>query len=522
MWNCAKNRRFLFLSLFASLVSLYLGGCQSCSEKALARLIKYDGPTERDHDATQNQWHPAVKGDQFFIGDGIRTGNGATTELWLRDGSGLRMQQNSLIRFAKTRPGKNQIGLKIEEGVIFIDASSEDLTINTRYGVAVLEKGTRVKLTRGANGVILDVQIGKARFLGKDEQEQLLGEGERLKITMENAVLIPADELDDDDTDAEKPGATADQDTDESAENGRIAAEDRKKRLLQIESNGDNSTIVAEANQPKPHLRVAAGGTTWIHSVAVQVNVAVDFADICPHGGAVKLAGANSKYIGAMRAVVPLNLGKRRYQVFCATESNQLKKRADASGMLHVVRDKGKMKLALTPPMSTILMDGRTWNVNYQSRLPVIRVKWSTPPAGNDFTLHVTGETKQKIPLSRPVHTFKSGKLKEGTHKIKFIEENSGVRSRSTTVRIQFDNVSDKAVLLAPREMGFGIGENVTVRGAAMPGWKVSGQGGTISIDDAGRFEGTLRHDGNYLAVWLRLSHPRRGVHYYIRSAEKK
>ena len=537
MWNCAKSRRLaniehcictrvvniwtamlLFFLVLPATISLT--GCQGCSGKALATLVKFEGPAERDHASAQNKWHPAKKGEQFFVNDGIRTRNSATAELWLRDGSGLRMQQNSLIRFSKTRPGQNQIGLRIEEGVIFIDASSDQLEIKTRYGVAVLEKGTRVKLTRSANGVVLDVQIGNARFIAHDENEQFLSEGQRLQITMEKAVLIPADESDNNQSNSaavsEEKGAKA------QMENADSSAADSPGVSMRLAGNEDSLNLVDEADQPQPHLVVTAGGATWIHSVSAPVNVAIRFADICPHGGAVKLSGTRITYIGSMQAVVPLRMGKHRYQIFCAAENQILKRRPDTSGMLQLVKDQGKVSLALTPPVSTILMDGRTWNVNYQSRLPAIRVKWPSPPEGKAFKLYVSGEKTQKISLSRPVYLFKSGKLKEGTHTIKFIEESSGVRSRSTTLRIQFDNVSDKAALTEPREEAFATGETVAVSGTAMPGWNVNAPGGNIAIDSAGRFEGSLQHNPAYLAVWLRLSHPLRGIHYYLRRASSR
>ena len=501
--------RVLRLAVILLTAGVLLSGCQGCGKVSLAKLADFKGITERDHGASQNQWHPAHKGDLFYLNDGVRTRAATTAELWLNDGSGLKMQPNSMVRFSKTRPDQNEVGLRIEAGVIIIDAVSDGLQINTQYGVAILEKGTQVRLTRGKDGIVMDVQIGKARFLADDEKEVLLGEGQRLQITMGKAVLIAEDDTDDSDANsADSEG------TDDSAALEMTA---ESAAVTGIDQGGDSGLLIREPQQSSPHLAIQAGGTVFIHSFSVPVNVSIRFADTCPNGGAVKLIGRRQRYSGEAQSVLPLMMGRNRYQVYCADESGVFQKSASARGLLHVVRDTGKVRLALTPPLSTILMDGRTYNVNYQTRLPAIRAKWPSPPESKKYTLFVSGKNPQQIVLRQPTHLFEAGTLSEGVHTFKFIDDSSGIRSRSTRLKIQFDNAADKAVLTEPREGEFASGALVQVSGTAMPGWKVSAPGGEIAMDAAGRFGGSLRQNPDYKALWIVLSHPQRGVHYYLR-----
>jgi len=143
MWNCEKSRSrtrlnaslmrhwAVWLVLWGPAVLLW-SSCSGCNESPLATLANASGTVERDFAPSMRQWHPAEKGATFRLNDGIRTHVQSEAELWLRDGSGLRMLQNSFIRFSKTPPGEKRVGLKIEEGVILIDAVTDNLEISTR------------------------------------------------------------------------------------------------------------------------------------------------------------------------------------------------------------------------------------------------------------------------------------------------------------------------------------------------------------------------------------------------------
>lgn len=512
----------VWLLLWGPAVLLWFS-CSGCNESPLATLANASGTVERDFAPSIRQWHPAEKGATFRLNDGIRTRAQSEAELWLRDGSGLRMLQNSFIRFSKTPPGQKRVGLKIEAGVILIDAVTDNLEISTRYGVAIVKKGTRIKLTRGKDGVELEVQIGKARFVMGEQTTELIA-GQRIQVTVGQAVLLadtdsgeipPSDAGDSDavDSDAvEQPEndetAAAPVDTGETlTERGDTTRSDQSFRR-------DEETTVLT-----PDILISAGESPWIHAVRAPVNIAFNTRGLCRNGGVLKHGRKNDSFTADHPAVFSANPGYSKYAIHCAGDTSGNARNADAQGRIHVILDRGKIRLVHTPPVSTVLMDGRTYSVYYQSRLPIIRVKWPTAPKGSRFTLRVTGDDSKTLGLSAPQHTFSAGDLKEGTLQFTFIEENSGARSRSTTLKILFDNVSDKANLVEPAESSFESGATVSVRGIAMVGWQVSVPTGKVTTDSSGRFEGTVHHQNGYRAIWLRLSHPGRGVHYYIRRA---
>ena len=529
MWNCEKSRSrtrlnaslmrhwAVWLVLWGPAVLLW-SSCSGCNESPLATLANASGTVERDFAPSMRQWHPAEKGATFRLNDGIRTHVQSEAELWLRDGSGLRMLQNSFIRFSKTPPGEKRVGLKIEEGVILIDAVTDNLEISTRYGVAIVRKGTRIKLTRGKDGVVLEVQIGKARFVRGEQTTELIA-GQRIQVTVGQAVLlgdtdfgaIPPSDAGASDVleELETPdGSTDITDTGEPlTERGDTLRSDQSFRR-------DEETTVLT-----PDILLSAGESPRIHTVRAPVNVAFSTRGLCRNGGVLKHGKKNYAFTANQPAVFSANPGYSQYAIRCTGDPSGNPRHADAEGRVHIILDRGKIRLVHTPPVSTVLMDGRTYSVYYQSRLPIIRVKWPTAPKGSRFTLRVTGDDSKTLGLSVPQHTFSAGDLKEGTLQFTFVEENSGARSRRTTLKILFDNVSDKAILMAPAEGSFENGATVPVRGIAMVGWQVSVPTGKVTMTGSGQFEGTVHHQNGYRAIWLRLSHPGRGVHYYIRRA---
>jgi hypothetical protein len=529
MWSCEKNRPrtivnaslmrhwAIWLVLWGPAVLLW-SSCSGCAESPLATLANARGTVERDFAPSMRQWQPAEKGATFRLNDGIRTRAQSEAELWLRDGSGLRMLQNSFIRFSKTPPGEKRVGLKIEEGVILIDAVTDNLEINTRYGVAIVKKGTRIKLTRGKDGVELEVQIGRARFV-KGEQTTELIAGQRIQVTVGQAVLLT-------DTDFGEipPSDAGDSDAVEELENpdGSATMADTGETLTErgdpLRSDQsfrrDEETTVL-----MPDILLSAGESPWIHTVRAPVNIAFSTRGLCQKGGVLKHGRKNYPFAADHPAVFSATPGHSRYFIHCANDAPKNPRHEDAEGRVHIILDRGKIRLVHTPPVSTVLMDGRTYSVYYQSRLPTIRVKWPTAPEGSRFTLRVNGDDSKTLGLSAPQHTFASGDLKEGTLQFTFFEENSGARSRCTTLKILFDNVSEKANLVEPAEGSFENGSTVSVRGIAMVGWQVSVPTGKVTMTGSGRFEGTVHHQNGYRAIWLRLSHPGRGVHYYIRRA---
>jgi hypothetical protein len=59
----------------------------------------------------------------------------------------------------------------------------------------------------------------------------------------------------------------------------------------------------------------------------------------------------------------------------------------------------------------------------------------------------------------------------------------------------------------------------VQVAGVSLPAWKVSLEGGTVEREGDGRFKGSIVPGAEHPDVVVRLSHPRLGIHYYLRRA---
>ena len=65
-----------------------------------------------------------------------------------------------------------------------------------------------------------------------------------------------------------------------------------------------------------------------------------------------------------------------------------------------------------------------------------------------------------------------------------------------------------------PQSGGFSDGEDIKVAGQALPGWSVSLDGDPVPLDSRGRFTTDRKVNG---AFPVAFSHPKHGLHYYVR-----
>ncbi|MBN2341195.1 MAG: FecR domain-containing protein [Deltaproteobacteria bacterium] len=515
------------------LVSLLcIWGCEGCGETPLAVLANHHEEVSRDFAAAPNQWQSADDGERFFVEDGVRTGNGAGAELWLSDGSGIRMEENAVIRFSRTPPNSKHLGLRIESGVILIDASEGELRIDTGFGIAILDKGTQMRMVHQKDGVLLDVTIGRARFLMGEEEKEILP-NRPLWVQMGIARYLTRDEMDGPmnrhsvaDTDLTEDIApevfidtASDSETDPAdsdSDSVSMMISDGGQIVMDGASGGGSVKVVQGLNGV-PDMPLAIGESAWIHAVKTPVVVLFGIENTCADGGTVKLSGQREGYAGKGRIAAPFSFGTKKYELFCVDGSGKQNRQSEAHGSVVVVKDQGRVRLAQSAPLSVVVTDGRDYNVNYQSKLPAIRVKWPMAPKGNQYTLHVGGKQAQQISLTTPQHLFDAGALAEGRHTFKFVLEDTGMRSRSTSLRIRFDNASDKVALTKPQDGGFAAGAAVGVQGIIMTGWEVTASGGELTVDEAGRFRGTVGHNRAFGGIWLKIWNPGRGTHYYLR-----
>jgi hypothetical protein len=119
--------------------------------------------------------------------------------------------------------------------------------------------------------------------------------------------------------------------------------------------------------------------------------------------------------------------------------------------------------------------------------------------------------------VSSPEHVFGSGELRDGVHEVSFRAGTRG--SRTTYIDVRFDNNAPTASVESPPNRGFVAGQPVQVAGVSLPAWKVSVEGGTVERESDGRFKGSIVPGAEHPDVVVRLSHPRLGIHYYLRRA---
>lgn len=274
----------------------------------------------------------------------------------------------------------------------------------------------------------------------------------------------------------------------------------------------NHGAALAVSPGPTYHNMLARAGESFVvHAPEAPVAVSFDIRK-CPGEGVLELVGARQQSRATGRANLLFSPGIRTYTLRCIGPRGP--GGIVARGSVHVMVDAGTRKLPPRAPTSHVDADGRSYTIYYQNQLPEVAVRWPNPPAQQQYKLEVDGTV---IPLTEPEHLFRSGTLRDGTHTLSFHAE--GRRSRTTTVVVRFDNAAPKASLGTPPNRGFKVGDLVTVEGVALPGWRVTVQGGTVQSGAADRFSGQVQTSQEQPDIAVRLSHPRLGTHYYLRRA---
>lgn len=80
---------------------------------------------------------------------------------------------------------------------------------------------------------------------------------------------------------------------------------------------------------------------------------------------------------------------------------------------------------------------------------------------------------------------------------------------------IDFDQTAPQVYIESPIN-GVAWTGDIDVRGAVLPGWSAAVEEIAIPIDQQRRFSAKVGMPGGR-ALAIRLSHPKRGVHYYLR-----
>lgn len=278
--------------------------------------------------------------------------------------------------------------------------------------------------------------------------------------------------------------------------------------------NSDSSDRPIEDSAGYYNVAVKAGESFVLHTPEVPASVRFDFSGRCPGDGVIELTGIKQRVRGKDQVSVVIPATSTPYVIRCVDDKGAPGKKIAARGTVQVMLDAGTRRLPSKAPTSFVETDGRTYTIYYQNQLPEISVGWPNAPQSASYDLFVDG---QPMRLTKPEHLFRSGNLRDGSHQLSFQAQDR--RSRTTVVEVRFDNAAPKASLVSPIDRAFKPGDTVTIEGVALETWKVSVEGGSVTMNADERFVGEVSTKADRPDIAVRLAHPRLGVHYYLRRA---
>ncbi len=616
-------------------------GCR-CGSEPFAQLTSVQGAVSRDHNESLNQWQPAAVGAEFAIGEAVKTASSSGAQVRFDDGAKLKLEESTTIRFLATKPDSGERGIDVVTGEATLTTNGAS-KLRTGIGLAVLEGGSTIRLTKTTRGLRFLVDVGLARLQGTDGQvtelkagdefevgigmaivdrvdeapaatasaaatatapslpmsgpivanitgqgvqqqrpgekrftslaegEAVIEPGSKLRLKANNEVVVSRDgqsatltgpgsyliggegvdfvrpdiggtvlEADGRDITLEVPGGSVTALGSQGRSRSEVSV-DRKGKVtvrvrqgkLKADLHGNQALLspgegliadktsfsVTGRSLGYADISTQAGTGLMIHDPDPPTAVAVNFGELCPHLGMLELLDKKrvaATAIGRSSASLAFSSGKHGYQVRCLSEDGELSE-PKTSGKITVYHDAGTAALAKSPPATGVNVDGRRYTVMYQNRLPSLTVRWPNAPKADSYTISIRGAGGSKqITSKQPVHTFQSGSILEGSHRVQFKASNGRV-SRTTTVSIRFDNAAPKASITTPAPGSFSPGSTVHVTGIALPGWKVSVGGTSFPMDAQRRFSGQATAGKRGLV--LRFEHEQRGVHHYLRRA---
>jgi len=263
-------------------------------------------------------------------------------------------------------------------------------------------------------------------------------------------------------------------------------------------------------------FRVVAGESLTIHDPKPPTSVQFQFDGKCPDGGIIEVdrdgrfrtAKVSS---GKDFANVLIPAGSWAYRLRCTTGGGE--GAAVASGRVGALRDDGRRPLPKNQGVNDIDADGRNYRISYQSSIPNVAVHVSNP--GGAAKLHLASAGKEQIfESSSSTITVPGTQLHEGTYT--YWIDRDGVREKKvSTLAIDFDQTAPQVYIESPSD-GQAWATDIDVRGAVLPGWSAQVDAIAIPVDKQRRFAAKVGAPVSR-ALAIRLSHPQRGVHYYLR-----
>jgi len=263
-------------------------------------------------------------------------------------------------------------------------------------------------------------------------------------------------------------------------------------------------------------FRVVAGESLTIHDPKPPTVVQFQFDGKCPDGGIIEVdrdPRFRTAKVGSGHdfANVLVGGGGWSYRLRCTTGSAE--GNAVAAGRVTAVRDDGRRPLPKNQGVNDIDADGRNYRISYQSAIPNVLVHVKNPGAAHKLHLATAGK-EQTFDSSTSSIMVPGGQLHEGTYTY-WIDRDGVKQDKVSTLTIDFDQTAPQVYIESPINGQPWTGD-IDVRGAVLPGWSAAVEAIAIPVDRQRRFTAKVgAPGGNSLAI--RLSHPQRGVHYYLR-----
>ena len=273
------------------------------------------------------------------------------------------------------------------------------------------------------------------------------------------------------------------------------------------------------AQNARADVTLEAGDSGTLHVAAPMLALRLAF-DSSVHGEAtVEVKGGHEAraLTGSGAVVLKLRPGTVRYKLRCAGDARGAKPRA--TGSLTVKRDSGDVPVSRRPAVNVLDADGRRYTVLFQSRLPALTFGLGCC-SGGAGAVAARRIARRRPTLPAPTRQPAPRVRDAGGGKLRLV-----VRRRPTGGRRRrrpspsASTTRRRTAQFFPRRSG---GEPaapglVAVDGVTIDGAKVSAGGRSLTVDERGRFQGTVAPLAGDEAVIVRLEHPRTGVHYYVR-----
>ena len=415
-------------------------------------------------------------------------------------GGGVSLKRPSAETFDVLAPGAVQVPtgstVKVKKG--------STLTLQSGGASAALA-GNGTYLVGGAGGTLVQVQQGSVALSGG-----------RTRIAVPGGVIVTSE------------GAAASVETLKQGSRVRVLKNhisvDTQKGSERVEAGqeavvtGDGGVKLEGRGLGYADIIVNSGESLVVHDPKPPTAVRILFQGACPEGGTVRVQGKGQSFAsGSGSVALPFAPGRHAYALHCLA-SDGTEGASVSQGTLTIVHDAGTRPMPQKPPSTGVEADGRSYTVMYQNQLPAVSLRWSKAPQGASFVLsHRSAAGQKSYKVSSASYSVRSGALPEGTHTFYF--EGGGKVSRQTTVQIKFDNVAPTASLQTPVALNVRQGELVNISGVAQPGWSVEINGKSADLDGQQRFSQKAQMPTDERALAVRLTHPQRGTHIYVRRA---